>query len=173
VDIPLDLRDLKVPRSKLCGGHGMCVPSCPKSNEHGACWNHTCLCDEGYHNLNSSKSSTTGSRIANHSSSSSSSHTNNIYCVEIPPPPKEPEVINGWFVFVVVLFGLCIISTSICIYKRQEIKQFALWKFASARLYKSFKPAMDHDENDTIDDRERQPRHGLSQHKDGYEAAEI
>jgi hypothetical protein len=49
-----------------------------------------------------------------------------------------------------------------------------LWKFASARLYKSFKPAMDDDGmGSEEDDRSRAPRDGLQRNKQGYEAAEI
>ena len=48
VDVPLDVRDLKVPRSPLCASHGVCEADCPKSHEHGSCYRHTCVCDNGY-----------------------------------------------------------------------------------------------------------------------------
>mgnify|MGYP001195237572 CR=1 FL=1 len=182
IDIPLDLRDLKVPRSPLCGGHGVCVPLCPKSSTHGACWNHTCNCDTGYQSVNGGGDNGTSSSIRNSSSSSSAGGSTrggklngnvSIGCEAIPPPPPVPEKVNGWLIFVLVMLGIGLISCSICAYNRKELKQWALWKFASARLYKSMKPALDHDmENDVTDDRERMPRDGMQQNN-GYEAAEI
>jgi hypothetical protein len=97
-------------------------------------------------------------------------------CELVPAIPVPPPPVNGWLVFVLVMLGLLLITASVCCWNRKAIKQWALWKFASARFYSSMKPALDHDDtqdNDLEDERERQPRHGMSQHRGGYEAAEI
>jgi len=175
VDVPLDQKDLKVPKSPLCGGHGVCLPLCPKSSEHGSCWNHTCSCEAGYQNIFPANGTATKKRNVSASAGRGrGDNTTAVGCELVPPPPPLPEEINGWLVFVLVMVGIGIISCCCCAYHRDKLKQWALWKFASARLYKSFKPAMDHDNEmgSEVDDRSRAPRDGIQSNK-GYEAAEI
>ena len=38
---------------------------------------------------------------------------------------------------------MAVIGGAVCFWKRQELKHWALWKFASARLYKSMTPSLD------------------------------
>ena len=184
VDVPLDLRDLKVPRSPLCGGHGVCVPLCPASTMHGACWNHTCNCDQGYQSIlpggmdNGTKSTKSTKNKRNHTAGISrggNSTLSSVGCEAIPPLPPVPEKVNGWFVFVIVMVVLSVLCCGICAWNRKRLKRWALWKFASARLYKSMKPAIDHDSSvmDEEEDMERMPRDGMRTNKHGYEAAEI
>ena len=129
IDIPTDTRDIRVPKSPLCGGFGVCVPICPKSGKHGACWNHTCECDPGFQ---------TG--LAN---ATDKLFPGSVTCKRIPVPPKDPAPVNVALVVLLSLISFAVVGCGICFWKRKELNQWALWKFASARLYKSMAPTLD------------------------------
>lgn len=129
VDIPTDIREIRVPRSPMCGSHGICEPVCPKSKEHGACWNHTCECDPGY-------------EIAS-ANATDKQYPGSVTCKLTPPKPKDPDPINAALVVLLVLLALAVIGGGVCFWKRKQLKHLVLWKFASARLYKSMTPSLD------------------------------
>lgn len=129
VDIPTNIRDIRVPRSPLCSGRGVCGPLCPEDRKHGSCWNHSCECDPGY--------------MSAYANSTDKLYPGSITCKIIPPKPKGPEPVNVALVVLLVLLGMAVVGGAVCYWKRQQLKHWALWKFASARLYKSMAPSLD------------------------------
>lgn len=148
IDVPLDIRDVKVPRSPLCASHGVCEADCPKSHEHGSCYRHTCLCDNGY-KLNAAKS-----------------------CEKIPPVPDPPQPVNGALVVLLILLGLGIVGAGLCFWKRKQVKQYVLWKFASARFYSSMKPSLDAEDQQVEDDDGRSRKATGLQNQGGYSSVD-
>ena len=88
------------------------------------------MCDAGYENANQTDAASTVASLEDDES------TTDIGCLLIPPPPPVVPGVNGWLVFVLVLLGVSLVGCAVCVWKRKSLKQWALWKFASARLYK-------------------------------------
>ena len=93
-------------------------------------------------------------------------------CEKIPPAPEQPPPVNGALVVLLVLLGLGVVGGGLCFWKRKEVKQWVLWKFASARFYSSMKPSLDAEDQQVEDDNGSSREAAGAHAKGGYSSVD-
>lgn len=104
----------KVCTDSTCSGHGVCE-AVNTDPPYGVPYNHTCNCERGYYR---------GAGT----------------CIIYPPPVIPPGGVNGWEIVFFIFLGICFISCGLCVWKREQVKQYLIQKLASAKFYAKMQP---------------------------------